>query len=81
MECGDLFEIFWVENGKRKDLLGYGVDASFCRQTRGKVSAMFSQIKYCECKKNRGESPLPCRHQIGDQSVAATLDEREAQDY
>lgn len=36
-----------VEGQKQQEKgpLGYGIEASFCRQTWGKVSAMFSQIK------------------------------------
>ena len=33
--------------------------------------------KNCECEKNRGEIPLPCRHKTRDGSTAATLGERE----
>lgn len=45
MECGDLFERFLARKQQEKVPLGYGFDASFCRQTWGKVSAMFSQDK------------------------------------
>jgi len=38
---------------------------------------MFNQNKDYECKKNRGEIPPPYKHQTGDGSTAATLDERE----
>jgi len=81
MECEDLFERFLGQKQQEKGPLGYGFDASFCRQTWGKVSAMFSQIKDCKCEKNRGESPLPYRHQIGDGSIVIVLDERETQGY
>jgi len=79
MECGDLIEMFLGKKQQDKGPLGYEVDASFCRQTWGKVSAMFSQIKYCKCEQNRGESLLPCRHQTWDGSTVAALDERETQ--
>jgi len=30
---------------QKKESLGYGIEASLCQKTWGKVSAMFSQIK------------------------------------
>lgn len=72
---------FVCQKKQEKGPLGYGFKASFHWQTWGKVSAIFSQIKDCKCEKNRGERLLPYRHQIGDGSIVAALDERETQGY
>jgi len=66
---------------QEKGQLGYGFEASFCRHTWGKVSAMFIQIKYYKCEKNRRERMLPCRHQSGDGSIEVALEDRETQGY
>ena len=56
---------FWLillvlgRNSKRKDDLDYGIDISFCRQTWGKLSAMFRQVKILNVRSIGKKSHCP----------------------